>query len=70
MPHIGQRAAGPHGVHMGGPRVQTPILMGGPVNQTMPANAPYSYPNPNSGPQGVQVGKLLILNKHGKFSGL
>lgn len=48
---MNQRGAG--SLHMG-PRLQGPALCG---PQGMAGNTPYSYPNPNVRPQGVQVGK-------------
>ncbi|KAJ8934660.1 hypothetical protein NQ318_017026 [Aromia moschata] len=67
--HMTQRAPGT--LHMG-PRLQGPNLCG---PQGMPGNTPYSYPNPNSGPQGVPVGivtpqqKINLPNQCQRFGG-
>ncbi|XP_018572292.1 CREB-binding protein isoform X4 [Anoplophora glabripennis] len=64
---MNQRGAG--SIHMG-PRLQGPQLCG---PQGMPGNTPYSYPNPNARPQGVQVGvvtpqpKLNMPNQCPRF---
>ncbi|KAJ8981157.1 hypothetical protein NQ317_013823 [Molorchus minor] len=66
--HMNQRAPG--SIHMG-PRLQGPALCG---PQGMPGNTSY-YPNPNSGPQGIQVGvvtpqpKLNLSNQCPRFGG-
>lgn len=62
--HLTSRAPAPHGVHSMGPRMQPPMIqIGGPVNQGIPPNntSYASYPNPNGGPQNVQIGKLSII---------
>lgn len=50
-----QRTPGPHGLHIGGPRLQNSLIIGGPMSQGMPGNSPYPYSNSNmnqTGPPG------------------
>ncbi|KAL3266918.1 hypothetical protein HHI36_011068 [Cryptolaemus montrouzieri] len=64
--HLNTRAQRPHGVlPLGGSRMQPPnLIQMGPLGQSIPVNTPYSYPNPNQGPQGVQVGGGVAAPQH------
>lgn len=55
MTHIQpqQRQPGPHGLHIGNARLQNSnLIIGGALNQGMPGNSPYSYPNSSLGQGG------------------